>query len=53
MHLVIKMPQNGGHKGFRLEQTPKKVPLLFLYVKMLEDNFLDAVNKQARYGTFI
>ena len=33
------MPKNGGYKVFRDEQAAKKLPLLFLYVKMLEARF--------------
>ena len=39
MHLEVKMPENGRNKVFRSKQSPNKVPLLFLNMKMLEEGF--------------
>ena len=39
MHLSIKTPENDRNKVFRNKQAPKKVPMLFLDVKMLEERF--------------
>ena len=39
VHLVIKMRENGKNKVFKGKQAPKKVSLLFLDVKMLEERF--------------
>ena len=39
LHLVIKTQEYCGYKVFRGEQARNKVPLLFLYVKMLQGSF--------------
>ena len=39
MHSVKKRPENDGNKAFRNTQAPKKVPLLFLDVRVLEEIF--------------
>ena len=37
MHFKIEMPENSGKNIFRDNQTINKVPLIFLYVKVLTE----------------
>ena len=37
MHFQVKMPENGRTNIFRDNQTTKKVPPMFLDVKVLKD----------------
>ena len=36
---MMKMPENSRNKLFKGKQTPNKVPLLFLDLKMIEERF--------------
>ena len=57
LHLVIKIPENGGWKVFRVEKPQNKVLLLFFICENANSKvwptFLDAVDQQARYSSFI
>ena len=37
MNFQVKMPENGRKNRFRVKQTTKKVPLMFLGVKVLTE----------------
>ena len=39
LHLVIKKPENGGHKVLTGKQAPEKIPRFFSYLKMLKERF--------------
>ena len=53
----VKLPENGRKNIFGKKQTGKKVPLMFLDVKVLREKktlpSLDFFNKQGRHGVFI